>query len=193
MKPSILLMVKSFTKIKITILKIYYHLKILIFFDILEADSLRRKYDQAEREYNSADRELKEKEAQLNYDVGNESEFAIMINNCYEFSDREYIYKICPFNKCSQISKSSNSDTSIGVWSSWGPEGADKYKSMVFTNGLGCWNGPQRSTKVFLSCGLENKIVSVSEPNKCEYEMKFETPAVCEQMTSDEQISHQEL
>ena len=113
-----------------------------------------------------------------------------MINNCYEYDDREYIYKLCPFDKAVQVSKANNGETSIGKWVSWGPEDKDKYMSMKFENGLACWNGPQRSTKVILSCGLENKVISVTEPNKCEYEMKFETPAVCSTMAPQ---SHEEL
>lgn len=30
-----------------------------------------------------------------------------------------------------------------------------------------------------MSCGAENKLVSVTEPAKCEYLFKLETPAVC--------------
>lgn len=146
-------------------------------------------------EYQKIEREVTEKQAQLQHDLGDEAEFASLINNCYEFSDREYIYKLCPFNKCSQISKSTNSDTSIGVWSGWSQDAnGSKYTYMSFTNGLGCWNGPQRSTKVILSCGIENKVIAVSEPNKCEYEMKFETPAFCEPVNSSAQENeHQEL
>lgn len=34
-------------------------------------------------------------------------------------------------------------------------------------------------TQVHLSCGLEPKLVSVTEPNRCEYLMEFEVPSVC--------------
>lgn len=40
-------------------------------------------------------------------------------------------------------------------------------------------SGPQRSLIVHVSCGLNNQISNVREPNKCEYHMDFVTPAVC--------------
>ena len=42
---------------------------------------------------------------------------------------------------------------------------------------------------------MENQVMSVSEPNRCEYEMKFTTPAVCnEPLKPDETVdSHDEL
>jgi hypothetical protein len=37
---------------------------------------------------------------------------------------------------------------------------------------------------------MENKILSVAEPEKCEYIMKMTTPAVC---PSIEKLNHEEL
>lgn len=36
-----------------------------------------------------------------------------------------------------------------------------------------------RSVNVELSCGTENALLSVSEPEKCEYKFKATTPALC--------------
>jgi protein kinase C substrate 80K-H len=58
---------------------------------------------------------------------------------------------------------------------------------MIFEHGQACWNGPERSLKVFMECGESNEIYSVSEPSKCEYIMKMKTPATCpEPMMKDE-------
>jgi hypothetical protein len=43
-----------------------------------------------------------------------------------------------------------------------------------------------------LECGTENKILSVSEPEKCEYIMKMTTPAVCPEKSEGNDI-HDEL
>lgn len=59
-----------------------------------------------------------------------------------------------------------------------------------FSGGNKCWNGPQRSARVELVCGAEQKIVSVSEPEKCQYEILFETPLVCKSMSEEEMGKH---
>ena len=101
-----------------------------------------------------------------------------MVDKCFEYEDREYVYKLCPFDRTVQKSKSNHGETSIGHWSGWGGEGKEKYLTMKFTNGLACWNSPQSSSNVIITCGTENKSTAVSESNRCEYEMRFETPAV---------------
>lgn len=42
-----------------------------------------------------------------------------------------------------------------------------------------CWNGPNRSVDVIFSCGTKNELLSVSEPEKCEYRFKVTSPAMC--------------
>lgn len=53
------------------------------------------------------------------------------------------------------------------------------YSRMHYTNGQKCWNGPTRSVTLDFTCGTENAILSVAEPEKCEYLLTGTSPALC--------------
>ena len=146
------------------------------------SENFRQEFDKAVRELNEIKDDIEKLNKKLSLDNGPNEEYASLIDQCFEFDDREYTYILCPYDRTVQKSKSNNGETSIGTWSSWDTKNpASKYTAMLYTNGVNCWNGPARSCKVHLSCGVENKITSVAEPNRCEYEMKFETPTACDE------------
>ena len=76
------------------------------------------------------------------------------------------------------IGISGGSETRLGKWERWEDE---LYNTQLYEHGVQCWNGPQRSTKVVMRCGLRNALVASTEPNRCEYKFIFETPALCKQ------------
>lgn len=39
---------------------------------------------------------------------------------------------------------------------------------MMFSEGDHCWNGPSRSMKVSMECGMKTEVLSVEEPSRCE-------------------------
>jgi protein kinase C substrate 80K-H len=146
---------------------------------INNAEAARKAYTDIDREFRDVEREIKQLQEALEKDHGEDNVFAVLSGQCFSLTDNEYTYKMCPFDHCSQRGKHGGSETRLGSWGSWtGPDG-DKYASMKFTGGQGCWNGPARSTTVYLECGAENTVTSVTEPNRCEYEMHFSTPAAC--------------
>lgn len=47
--------------------------------------------------------------------------------------------------------------------------------------------------QVAITCGVENALVAVSEPNKCEYRFEFNTPSACRVSEAEQDHTHDEL
>eukprot|EP01132_Coremiostelium_polycephalum_P009336 gene9336-11449_t len=105
----------------------------------------------------------------LKMNTGKNNVFLPLFGKCFEYKTKEYTYTHCPFDKASQ------GHTSLGKWSDW----EDGQSIMYYNEGTQCWGGPKRSVKVSLECGQDNEVYDVQEPGKCEYTMKFKTPAAC--------------
>ncbi|KAG0318695.1 hypothetical protein BGZ97_003412 [Linnemannia gamsii] len=148
--------------------------------DSPEAEKFRDATDLAQAAFNEAsDKEnkiqegIRDIERKLNMDFGPDETFSQLVDKCFDFKDTEYTYSVCLFGDANQ---SSHSSTHLGKFSGW--EG-DNYDVQMYTGGTKCWNGPERSVKLVMSCGTTTEIVSVTEPEKCEYLFKLQTPAVC--------------
>lgn len=124
---------------------------------------------QVRRDLSSAESNLKNTEDLLKMDFGKNGEFFALHEKCFDYKTREYTYTMCPFGETKQ------GHTSLGRFEKWDPE----YSLMAFTNGQQCWGGPKRSARITFVCGAENELHDIQEPNKCEYAMKFNTPAAC--------------
>ena len=163
---------------------------------IVAADKAREALKEAEERKRDVDREVGDLNKYINTGMGEAMEFSPLYGNCYEFTDREYTYKMCTFEKVTQRPKDGGRETLLGTWGSWNGPRNSLYSRMLFSDGEGCWNGPKRSTNVGVSCGLEEKLIAASEPNRCEYAMEFETPAACHSPTTQPPPTpqgHQEL
>ena len=157
------------------------------------ADEARKKYDESNSKLKDTEQELSSIKSYLEIDYGPNREFAVLQDQCFEYTDREYTYKYCPFSKGSQRPKNGGHETSLGNWARWdGPEN-DKYSVQLYEKGQNCWNGPDRSVKVHLKCGLEHQLLSSSEPSRCEYAFDFETPCRCSLPGGGATHSHDEL
>uniref|UniRef100_A0A8C1VV40 Glucosidase 2 subunit beta n=1 Tax=Cyprinus carpio TaxID=7962 RepID=A0A8C1VV40_CYPCA len=154
------------------------------------AQRARDDFEDSEKALREMDDQIRNIEKELSFDFGPDAEFTYMYSQCYELSTSEYIYRLCPFNRVSQKPKYGGSETNLGIWGSWsGPEN-NKYLVMKYEHGTGCWQGPNRSTTVKLTCGKETVVTSTSEPSRCEYLMEFTTPAVCQEPANTDPSPH---
>jgi len=161
--------------------------------EIIEnANKARTEFDSAEKVVRDLAQKLQEVNDILSLDFGDDERFAPLHDKCFDFEDREYVYTLCPFKEASQKGRTGGSFVNLGKWGSWnGPED-NKYSEMLYEKGQSCWNGPARSVKVIISCGIDHQIISVSEPSRCEYQMEFLSPVACEK-PNDVLHEHDEL
>uniref|UniRef100_A0A1W7RAH9 Glucosidase 2 subunit beta n=1 Tax=Hadrurus spadix TaxID=141984 RepID=A0A1W7RAH9_9SCOR len=155
---------------------------------------------EAKQEFNDADHrlqrlsdEIRDVEQSLECDYGPEEEFAVLKGQCFEFHDREYVYKFCPFDHATQEPKSGGSSITLGKWGKWAGPDDNKFSKMKFEGGVVCWNGPARSVVINVHCGTENKLISATEPGRCEYQYDFVTPALCSTPPAQLQDLHKDM
>ncbi|XP_067943914.1 glucosidase 2 subunit beta-like [Watersipora subatra] len=154
------------------------------------ADAARKEFTDADNEFNNVDRQIQDIEKFLALDLGPDDVFYPLRDECYEFTDREYTYKFCPFEKATQRPKTGGSETNLGTFTKWEANGDDTYGFMKFEKGVHCWNGPDRSANVKFICGKENQLSNAAEPNRCEYSFDFTTPAACHSLPDVHDDAH---
>ncbi|XP_010921325.1 glucosidase 2 subunit beta isoform X2 [Elaeis guineensis] len=141
--------------------------------NISEAATVRKEYDDFSSELSKIQSRISRLNEKLKYDFGKDREFYSFYDRCFESKQNKYTYKVCPFKKASQVE--GHSSTQLGHWDKFD----ESYRVMLFSNGDRCWNGPDRSLKVRLRCGLKNELVDIDEPSRCEYVAILSTPALC--------------
>ncbi|PCH41568.1 hypothetical protein WOLCODRAFT_24840 [Wolfiporia cocos MD-104 SS10] len=116
---------------------------------------------------------------------GPEGEWKKLQNACLSKDTGEYTYEVCLFGEAKQKPNMGGSTQNLGKFSSWNnapgvtPGTPEYYSRQSYTRGAKCWNGPQRSVNLIMSCGVDNVLLSVAEPEKCEYQFTVTSPALC--------------
>ncbi|KAG9142965.1 hypothetical protein Leryth_006235 [Lithospermum erythrorhizon] len=141
--------------------------------DLSEAEHVRKEYDESSSKLSKMQSRISSLTKKLKQDFGPDKQFHSFYGQCFEIKQNKYVYKICPFKEASQVE--GYSTTRLGTWDKF----EESYRAMQFSNGDKCWNGPDRSLKVKLRCGLKNEVSDVDEPSRCEYLALLATPTVC--------------
>ncbi|KAJ3093135.1 hypothetical protein HK102_007974 [Quaeritorhiza haematococci] len=159
----------------------------------------REKFYEAERLKSDISRKIEDLEKKDKIDFGPAGVFEKLYGQCFSIDTVEYTYEVCMLEKALQKNKGQSWGTDLGKFTRWGSRSSkderptigpvktkkdlakalEHYKVMMFENGARCWNGPERSVEVTLECGADTAVLSVSEPSKCEYNVRVRTPAVC--------------
>ncbi|ORX35023.1 glucosidase II beta subunit-like-domain-containing protein [Kockovaella imperatae] len=124
---------------------------------------------------------------------GPDGEWKKLDGTCIDKVAGDYTYELCFFGRASQKSNKDSSSNHLGTWSKW-EQGEthgsfEYYSTQYYEHGAKCWNGPQRSVRVSLTCGTQNALLSISEPEKCEYYFTATTPALCWPLDTDAKVS----
>lgn len=141
--------------------------------DLSEASRVRKEYDDASSKLSKIQSKISTLSEKLKHDFGKDKEFYSFYDQCFESKEGKYTYKVCAYKKATQAE--GHSSTNLGRWDKF----EESYRVMQFSNGDRCWNGPDRSLKVRLRCGLSNELNDVDEPSRCEYVAVLSTPALC--------------
>ncbi|KAJ9179931.1 hypothetical protein P3X46_008242 [Hevea brasiliensis] len=141
--------------------------------DKLDADRVRKDHDDTTSRLSDIEARITSLTEKLKHDFGTHKEFYLLYDQCFETKQDKYVYKVCPFKEATQ--EEGYHKTELGEWEKF----ENSYHIMLFSNGQGCWNGPNRSLKVKLRCGLKTELTDVDEPSRCEYVALMTTPILC--------------
>ncbi|CAO3638415.1 unnamed protein product [Mucor hiemalis] len=147
--------------------------------DEAAVESVRKLYQAAESEVNSLTTQLDKVKQDLTTDFGEQREWLKLKDVCVEKNEGEYTYSLCFLGDAYQKSNKDSTRTFLGKFDKFEGQGEESYKTHIHNHGTKCWNGPERSVKAKIECGLNNEILEVTEPEKCEYHFRMKSPAVC--------------
>jgi protein kinase C substrate 80K-H len=111
---------------------------------------------------------------------GMDGELFFLRDTCHKVESGKYEYEVCIFGKATQRDIGQKSGgTNLGNWHSFQIENG--VRTLKWSDGTKCWNGPKRSAEVTVTCGgLETRLLTADEPETCRYVFTMESPIGCD-------------
>ncbi|KAL9549012.1 hypothetical protein MBANPS3_005424 [Mucor bainieri] len=175
---------------------------------LVALENIRKLVREAEDEVNTLNTDLEKVKKDLSTDYGVDREWLKLKDVCIEKDEGEYVYtasrivvdgakeltvsicrytySLCFLGDAYQKSNKDSTRTHLGKFAKFDGGDDDVYKVHTHNHGTRCWNGPERSVKATIECGLNNEILDVSEPEKCEYHFRMLSPVVCKSVADAE-------
>uniref|UniRef100_A0A7S2UHB7 MRH domain-containing protein n=1 Tax=Attheya septentrionalis TaxID=420275 RepID=A0A7S2UHB7_9STRA len=138
--------------------------------------------DKKLKEYNDEVREMEESIGGGDgMEMGRDGELYPMRDQCFSGEAGKYDYEVCIFGSAKQRDIGQKTGgTDLGKWSGMEIDEESGQKTMLWKNGAKCWNGPQRSATVHVTCGAETKVLTADEPDTCRYVLTMESHMACD-------------
>lgn len=134
--------------------------------------NMRETVEKAREEVLSTDRDISSKKQSLTENFGEHDVYRAVKGKCFSSVISDYTYEVCLLVNLQQ--KSASTNTLVGNF-----DHVDENGSLIYNHGQRCWNGPERSGRVDVECGIENELLSVREAQKCEYVFRIRSPLAC--------------
>jgi protein kinase C substrate 80K-H len=138
---------------------------------------LKQTVEATERSISDLKRNCENKKQELDKDYGPDDVLLGLRDDCAKGHFGDYDYEVCFLKSVTQDGNGHRSN--LGNYASYSQDPVSGTLMFSFENGAKCWSGQIRQSRVQVTCGEENKILSVTEPEKCEYHMKLISPAAC--------------
>ena len=112
---------------------------------------------------------------------GVNGELYTLRDTCHKLEYGQYEYEVCIFGRATQRDiGQSDGGTNLGSWKAAYIDEMGR-RTLEWEGGTKCWNGPNRSAEVAVTCGADTKLLTADEPETCKYAFTMESPIGCDE------------
>ena len=112
---------------------------------------------------------------------GVDGELYALRDTCHKLEYGQYEYEVCIFGRATQRDiGQSDGGTNLGSWKAAYIDEMGR-RTLEWEGGTKCWNGPNRSAEVTVTCGADTKLLTADEPETCKYAFTMESPIGCDE------------